>query len=131
MLDAEDQRNELPRPREVDPKVSERVGLGDHAGDERGPGPAAGHCKEFVEDLTGATLRPRPAAGGGRPPAADLWYLVYRDELGETHTVKGTTDGIRKALKDGLLGDASNVRACRTKTGQFLVLTSTRSSATW
>ena len=36
-----------------------------------------------------------------------------------THTVKGTTEGIRRSLKEGLLGDAGNVRACRTKSGPF------------
>ena len=115
------QRNELPPPREVNRAVSERVSWAVMRAMSGDPASRPTSCKEFVEDLTGASLRPTAAAP--EQPPADLWYLVYRDELGETHTVKGTTDGIRRALKEGLLGDASNVRACRTKTGQFLVLT--------
>src|SRR5262249_18070204 len=74
------------------------------------------------EDLTGASLR--PAAPQTAQPVGDLWYLVYRDDDSETHTVKGSTDAIRRALKDGLLGDASNIRASRSKQGQFLHLDS-------
>jgi eukaryotic-like serine/threonine-protein kinase len=81
------------------------------------PGKRPGSCKEFVEDLTGVSIRPPMDASNA--PAKDLWYLVYRDEDHEQHTVKGTTDAIRKALKEGLLGDASGVRAGRSKTGQF------------
>jgi serine/threonine protein kinase len=118
------QRNELPTPREVNPRVSERVSWAVMRAMSGDPGSRPNSCKEFVEDLTGASLRPSIVpTTAAEPPPADLWYLVYRDELAETHTVKGTTDGIRKALKDGLLGDASNVRASRTKQGQFLVLT--------
>jgi hypothetical protein len=35
------------------------------------------------------------------------------------HTVKGSTDGIRRSLEERLLGDASNVRACRSRNGPF------------
>jgi hypothetical protein len=51
--------------------------------------------------------------------SGDLWYMSYRDDEGAVHTVKGTTDNIRKAYRDGLLGDASNIRACRSKQGPF------------
>jgi len=49
----------------------------------------------------------------------DLWYLVYKDDEGVMHTVKGSTSAIRRSLKEGLLGDASNIRASRAKTGPF------------
>jgi len=116
------QRNELPTPRELNPAVSERVSWAVMRAMSGDPAQRPTSCKEFVEDLTGTSLR--PAAPTADKPPADLWYLVYRDEEGEQHTVKGTTDGIRKALKEGLLGDASNVRASRSKTGQFTALTS-------
>lgn len=116
------QRNELPPPREVNPKISERVSWAVMRAMSGDPAARPASCKEFVEDLTGASLRAAvPTAAADKPPS-DLWYLVYRDELGDTHTVKGTTDGIRRALKEGLLGDASNVRAGRSKQGQFLAL---------
>jgi serine/threonine protein kinase len=75
-------------------------------------------CREFVEDLTGHSTRRVPTTDSSAP-IHELWYLVYRDEEGVTHTVKGTTSAIRRSLKEGLLGDASNVRASRAKTGPF------------
>lgn len=116
------QRNELPPPQAINPAVSERVSWAVMRSMSGDPAARPASCKEFVEDLTGASLRPSVLVQPEQPPA-DLWYLVYRDDLGETHTVKGTTDGIRRALKEGLLGDASNVRASRSKQGQFLILT--------
>jgi serine/threonine protein kinase len=115
------QRNELPTPRELNPKVSERVSWAVTRAMSGDPSQRPASCKEFVEDLTGTSLRHTAPTAEKLP--ADLWYLVYRDEEGEQHTVKGTTDGIRKALKEGLLGDASNIRASRSKTGQFTPLT--------
>jgi eukaryotic-like serine/threonine-protein kinase len=115
------QRNELQTPRELNPAVSERVSWAVMRAMSGDPAQRPGSCKEFVEDLTGTSMR--PATPTTDKPTGDLWYLVYRDDDGETHTVKGTTDGIRKALKEGLLGDASNIRASRSKQGQFIALT--------
>src|SRR5262249_46479980 len=56
---------------------------------------------------------------------ADVWYLVYRDENNAPHTVKGSTEGIRKALRERLLGDPSGIVVSRTKNGQFVPLNST------
>src|SRR5262249_7303727 len=75
-------------------------------------------CREFIEDLLGQSTRPQTAVGAG----LDLWYMVYRDDEGTVHTVKGTTDNIRKAYREGLLGDASSIRAARTKQGPFQAL---------
>src|SRR5262249_4314864 len=43
---------------------------------------------------------------------------------GTAHTLKGTKLGICRSLKEGLLGDASNIRASRTKEGPFEALRS-------
>ena len=75
-------------------------------------------CREFIEDLTGHSTRKLTPLGTD-VPVQDIWYLVYRDDEGEQHTVKGSTAAIRRSLKDRLLGDASNVRASRSKTGPF------------
>ncbi len=75
-------------------------------------------CREFVEDLTGHSTRRLPATDSSAP-LHEFWYLVYKDDEGVTHTVKGTTSAIRRSLKEGLLGDASNIRASRTKQGPF------------
>src|SRR5439155_10757438 len=80
-------------------------------------------CREFVEDLYGRTTRPMTPAEKAAVES-DVWYLVYQDELGQPHTVKGGTEGIRRALRDGLLGDAATMTACRHKQGPFLALKS-------
>lgn len=114
-------KNDLTPPRDLNPQISERVDWAIRRAMSADPDRRPSTCKEFVEDLTGTSMRP-PNQQDTAPPT-DLWYLVYRDETGEQHTVKGTTDAIRQALRDGLLGDASNVRAARTKTGNFVGLT--------
>jgi eukaryotic-like serine/threonine-protein kinase len=110
-------RNDLTPPRELNPAVSERVDWAIRRSMSGDPDKRPTSCKEFVEDLTGVSIKPSGEADGSG--SQDLWYLVYKDDEGETHTVKGTTESIRRAMKDGLLGDASNIRASRTKTGQF------------
>jgi len=60
--------------------------------------------REFLAKVT---------AAGGAAAQGELWYLIYKDEGGVAHTVKGGTAAIRRSLKDGLLGDAENVRASR------------------
>jgi eukaryotic-like serine/threonine-protein kinase len=115
-------RNDYVPPRELNPKISDRVDWAIRRSMSGDPDKRPNSCREFVEDLHGTSIRPNTANPEGSVPA-DIWYLVYKDETGEAHTVKGTTDGIRRALKEGLLGDASNVRACRTKQGPFTGLT--------
>jgi len=113
-------RNEFTAPRDLNPKLLERT---DWAIRRAMSGDAAmrpASCREFIEDLTGHSIRgvpPKPAASS--VASGVLWYLVYADETGETHTVKGTLDGIRRALREGLLGDADNIRAAQTKQGPF------------
>jgi hypothetical protein len=45
--------------------------------------------------------------------------MVYTDDEGEVHEVNGTIKGIRRSLKEGLLGDAENIRVARTKEGAY------------
>ena len=87
-------------------------------------------CREFVEDLTGHSTRRLPTTDSSTP-IAELWYLVYRDDEGTVHTVKGTTDNIRKAYREGLLGDASNIRAARTKQRAQWLLRKVNDDSTW
>ena len=114
-------RNELPTPRELNPAVSERVDWAIRRAMSAEPADRPSSCREFFEDITGVS-RPgsgpttRPAAGGS---GADVWYLVYKDETGKQHSVKGGTEAIRDALRDGLLGDAATIVVGRSKGGQF------------
>src|SRR5262249_57878933 len=75
--------------------------------------------REFIEDVVGTTNRPSAAQVALQQ---DLWYMVYKDEEGTVHTVKGTTENIRRAYREGLLGDAANIRAARSKQGPFQAL---------
>lgn len=114
-------RNELPAPREVNPAVSERVDWAIRRAMSAEPAERPASCREFFEDLTGVS---RPGSGPTTRPsqngsASDVWYLVYKDETGKQHSVKGGTGAIRDALRDGLLGDASTIVVGRSKAGQF------------
>jgi serine/threonine protein kinase len=111
-------QNELTAPRKINPALSERIDWAIRRGMSADTEQRPATCREFIEDLTGHSTRKMltPDAGG---TVQEMWYLVYKDEQGEVHTVKGTVGAIRRSLKEGLLGDASNVRASRTKTGPF------------
>ncbi len=114
--------NEYQPPRELEPSLSERIDWAIRRAMHVDPEMRPASCREFVEDLTGQTIRPPTVAVN--QPVADIWYLAYRDEQGTVHTVKGSTPNIRRAYREGLLGDASNIRACRTKQGPFQPLQS-------
>ncbi|QJW96265.1 serine/threonine protein kinase [Frigoriglobus tundricola] len=116
-------RNEFPPPRELNPALSERVDWAIRRAMSAEPGQRPASCREFIEDLTGQAKSAGPAAPAAA--AADVWYLVYRDENNQPHTVKGSTDGIRKALRDRLLGDPAGIVVSRTKHGSFVPLHST------
>jgi serine/threonine protein kinase len=110
--------NDLGTPRQLAPEISERTDWAIRRSMAADPNLRPGSCREFVEDLTGHSTRKLSTPTDGAQ-SGDIWYLVYKDETGATHTVKGSTEGIRRSLRERLLGDATNVRACRSKTGPF------------
>jgi serine/threonine protein kinase len=111
-------QNDLTPPKTLVPALSDRLdwAITRAMSPDRERRPAS--CREFVEDLTGHSTR-RVSGSNTGVPVTEVWYLVYKDELGTMHTVKGSTSAIRRSLKDGLLGDAENVRASRSKSGPF------------
>lgn len=109
--------NELVPPRELVPALSDRLDWAILRAMHADPVMRPPTCREFIEDLTGHSTRRVPVTQTGGP--GDLWYLVYRDEEGDQHTVKGGVGAIRRSLKEGLLGDAANIRASRSKQGPF------------
>jgi serine/threonine protein kinase len=111
-------QNDLTPPRQIVPGLSERVDWAIRRAMSADPEKRPASCREFIEDLTGKSTRRLPTVDSNSPQQ-ELWYLVYKDEIGTTHTVKGTVKAIRRSLGDGLLGDASNVRVARTKAGPF------------
>lgn len=118
-------RNEFPTPKELNPAVSERVDYAIRRAMSAEPGQRPSSCREFVEDLTGQSRNAPPQTAMVPALAADVWYLVYRDENNQPHTVKGSTESIRKALRDKLLGDPTGIVVSRTKHGQFAPIQST------
>jgi len=111
--------NEITSPRQVMPAVSERVDWAIRRSMSADPTQRAFSCREFMEDLTGHSTRKITTTNLTGETSTDLWYLVYKDEEAVVHTVKGTMNGIRRSLKEGLLGDAGNVRVSRTQAGPF------------
>src|SRR5579859_859786 len=111
--------NEFPAPKELEPGISDRVDWAVRRAMSANPEMRPMSCREFFEDITGTSTRPAPSQSAA---LQDLWYMAYRDDEGTTHTVKGTTDNIRRAYRDGLLGDAANIRAARSKLGPFQAL---------
>jgi serine/threonine protein kinase len=112
--------NDLRPPRELVPSLTDRVSWAILRAMSADAEQRPRSCREFIEDLTGHSTRRVPGSPySSTGVTGDLWYLIYKDEQGTTHTVKGTTTAIRRSLRDGMLGDASNIRASRTKTGPF------------
>jgi serine/threonine protein kinase len=111
-------QNDLAAPRAIAPDLSERVDWAIRRAMAVQPAHRPATCREFVEDLIGHSTRRIPTTDAEAGPS-ELWYLFYVDDAGEKHTVKGTTPAIRRSLKEGLLGDAGNVRAARSKAGPF------------
>jgi serine/threonine protein kinase len=111
--------NDLTPPRKIVPSLSERIDWAIRRAMSADPEQRPVSCREFVEDLTGKSTRKAASPSDSAAGSTEVWYLVYRDDEGEMHTVKGSVAAIRRSLRDGLLGDASNVRASRTKAGPF------------
>lgn len=110
--------NDLPGPRKVNPEISERIDWAIRRSMSADPNLRAASCREFVEDLTGQSTR-KVSSDECVEEKTEWWYLVYKDDDGVVHTVKGTKQGIRRSLKENLLGDALAIRIAPTKQGPF------------
>ena len=111
-------QNDLVPPRDIVPGLTERVNWAILRAMSADAEMRPRSCREFIEDLTGHSTR-RLQSVNPNAGAQDLWYLIYKDDEGATHTVKGSTTAIRRSLAAGVLGDAANVRASRAKSGPF------------
>jgi serine/threonine protein kinase len=116
--------NEIAPPRTVIPELSERIDWAIRRSISPDPIHRPESCREFIEDLTGHSTKLMSSDASGEFGAAETWYMVYTDDEGVVHTVKGTIKGIRRSFKEGLLGDAENVRVARIKDGPFQALKS-------
>ncbi|MCI0641546.1 MAG: protein kinase [Gemmataceae bacterium] len=113
--------NDIVPPRTLAPWISERVDWAIRRSMSPEAAKRAGTCREFLEDLTGRSTR-QMTDTDLTGENGDSWYMVYKDDDAVVHTVKGTMTGIRRSLKEGMLGDASNIRVSRTKDGPFEAL---------
>lgn len=111
--------NEIEPPRQLAPELSERVDWAIRRAMSPDPTQRPESCKAFIEDLTGHTTKVTSGTSSNHAAASDYWYMVFTDEDGMVHTVKGTVKGIRRSLQEGRLGDADNVRVCQQKSGPF------------
>lgn len=114
-------QNDYPPPRELNPHVSERLDWAIRRAMSADPMQRPATCREFVEDISGRSTR-RVGSNSSTSGQADLWYIVYNDEFGTTHTVKGSMQSIRRCFKEGRLGDANNIRVSRFPAGPFEAL---------
>ena len=109
--------NELPLPRDLVPRLSDRVDWAIRRAMSPDPQQRPTSCREFIEDLTGQSTQRLNLGMDDEQP--DLWYLLYKDDQGVVHTVKGQLSGVRKSLKDWGAGSILEVKAARTSTGPF------------
>jgi serine/threonine protein kinase len=110
--------NDLPGPRKVNPEISETIDWAIRRSMSADPNLRAASCREFIDDLSGRSSR-KVSSEESAEEISEWWYLVYKDDDGVTHTVKGTKQGIRRSLNENLLGDAANIRVALSKQGPF------------
>lgn len=114
-------QNDYPPPRELNPHLSERLDWAIRRAMSADPMQRPATCREFVEDISGRSTR-RVGSNSSTSGQNDLWYIVYSDEFGTTHTVKGSMQSIRRCFKEGRLGDANDIRVSRFPAGPFELL---------
>src|SRR5262249_13549233 len=73
-------------------------------------------------DLTGHSTGNLSGTTPGMEALSECWYIAYTDENGVVHTVKGSVKGIRRSLKENLLGDTEQIRVAKSKAGPFTPL---------
>jgi eukaryotic-like serine/threonine-protein kinase len=101
--------NEIAAPRALVPDISERLDWAIRRAMSPNPLHRPENCREFIEDLNGQGTR-RLSDTETTLTGGALWYLIYQDNGGVEHKVKGTTVGVRRSLQDGALGEPSAVR---------------------
>jgi hypothetical protein len=76
-------------------------------------------CRQFVEDLTGGSIRREKPGVLVAEPAREVWYLVYSDRAGTTHKAKGTVTAVRQLLQGQLLRKATRIWVGTSESGPF------------
>jgi serine/threonine protein kinase len=114
-------KNDIAPPVQLNREVSERADWAIRRAMSPDPAQRPGSCREFVEDLTGEPEPGTTSAEGelGITTVTALWHVLYRDADGNIHSTRETTEGVRRVLQDGSLGNAEELRLARKSQGPF------------
>lgn len=111
--------NDIEAPRNLAPHLSERIDWAIRRAISPDPLGRPTCCQEFLEDLSGRNTKEAMATEAGVGAEPTYLFMTYTDDDGESHTVRGTVKGIRRSFREGLLGDAENIRLARTEGGAY------------
>jgi serine/threonine protein kinase len=118
-------QNDLPTPRELNPRISERTDWAIRRAMDSDPDIRPSTCREFVEDLVGKSTRksavttPVLEKTNIKQPSEPIWFMAYNDDQGKQHVVKGTAKAIRRSFKDGILEDPFKYKLAKSVEGPF------------
>jgi len=118
-------QNDLPAPRELNPRISERTDWAIRRAMDSDPDNRPSSCREFVEDLVGKSTRkssvtnPTLEKPEVKQTTDAIWFMAYNDDLGKLHVVKGTAKAIRRSFKDGILEDPGKYKLSKSAEGPF------------
>ena len=118
-------QNDLPTPRELNPRISERTDWAIRRAMDSDPDIRPSTCREFVEDLVGKSTRksavttPALEKTNIKQPSEPIWFMAYNDDQGKQHVVKGTAKAIRRSFKDGILEDPFKYKLAKSVEGPF------------
>ncbi len=109
----------LEPPRALVPTLSPRTDLLIRRCLEAEPDRRPSSCEEIVRELTGEEPS-GPSGGRARPQR--IWYLVYQDRQDQEHTLRQPLEKLRQYLRAGRFANAREVRASRSPSGPFSLL---------
>ena len=112
-------RNDIAPPSQLVPELSARVDWAIRRAMSADPAQRPASCREFVEDLTGQSGRVPTPCESTFDATVCLWHVLVPDTGGTVRTVCETTDGVRRALAEGTLGEAGALRLARQADGPF------------
>ena len=118
-------QNDLPTPRELNPRISERTDWAIRRAMDSDPDIRPSSCREFVEDLVGKSTRKSAVNNTAlekpnvKQPSEPIWFMAYTDDQGKQHVVKGTAKAIRRSFKDGILEDPFKYTLAKSLEGPF------------
>lgn len=114
-------KNDIAPPSQLVPELSQRVDWAIRRAMSPDPAQRPGSCREFIEDLTGQSERTQTPVEEAAldVTVTSLWHLLYRDADDNIHATRETTDGVRRVLQDGSLGEADQLRLSRRPQGPF------------